>query len=153
MVAIIAIILMVAADKLLKYWAVTALQAAPGHTIPLIENVFHLTYVENRGAAFSVLQNQIWLFVLLTIAILCAIVIAVRRGLVRSALGSWSLYIVAGGAVGNMLDRIFRHFVVDLFDFRLIHFPVFNVADVFVCVGGVLFAYYLLFQHDKAVKK
>lgn len=153
MAAVIAIVCMVGLDQLVKYWAVTVLQGEPGRTIPLIENVFHLTYVENRGAAFSVLQNQIWLFVLLTVIILCAMVYAVRRKLIRTTLGYWSLYIIAGGAIGNLLDRVLRHYVVDLFDFRLIGFPVFNVADVFVCAGGVLFAYYLLVQHDKAVKK
>ncbi|MGE4549408.1 MAG: signal peptidase II [Intestinibacillus sp.] len=153
MIAVIAILLMVAADQLVKYWAVTVLQAVPGGTIPLIQNVFHLTYVENRGAAFSILQNKIWLFVLITVVILGAMVYVLRRGLLHTALGRWAVYVIAGGAVGNLLDRIFRHYVVDLFDFRLIHFPVFNVADICVCVGGVLFAYYFLFQHDKAVKE
>ena len=151
MLAILAIALMVALDQLVKYWAATVLKAAG--TIPLIENVFHLTYVENRGAAFSLLQNKIWLFVVLTIAILIAIAVAIHKGAVRTALGRWSLYIIAGGAVGNLIDRMARGFVVDLFDFRLIHFPVFNVADIFVCVGGVLFVYYFLFQHDQADQK
>lgn len=151
MLAILAILLMIGLDQLVKYWAVAVLKAAG--TIPLIENVFHLTYVENRGAAFSLLQDKIWLFVVLTVVILACIAVAIHKGLVRTALGRWSLYIIAGGAVGNLIDRIARGFVVDLFDFRLIHFPVFNVADIFVCVGGALFVYYFLFQHDKAEKK
>ena len=153
MIAVIAIILMIVADQLVKYWAVTVLQAMPDQTIPLIPSVFHLTYVENRGAAFSILQNKVWLFVLITVVILGAMAYVLRRGLLRTALGRWSVYVIAGGAIGNLLDRIFRHYVVDLFDFRLIHFPVFNVADICVCVGGVLFACYFLFQHDKAEKK
>lgn len=148
MLPILAIILMVAADQLTKYWAATVLKAAG--TIPVIEHVFHLTYLENRGAAFSILQDKIWFFVVLTAVVLGAMVYALRRGMVCTALGRWSLYIIAGGAIGNLIDRALRGFVVDLFDFRLIRFPVFNVADVFVCVGGALFVYYIMAQHDKA---
>ncbi len=148
MIPILAIVLMVAADQLVKYWAVTTLQAVG--TIPVIENVFHLTYLENRGAAFSILQDKIWFFVVLTAVVLSAMAYALHQGAVKTTLGRWSLYIIAGGALGNLIDRVLRGFVVDLFDFRLIHFPVFNVADIFVCVGGALFVYYFLFQHDKA---
>lgn len=148
MIPILAIVLMVAADQLVKYWAVTTLQAVG--TIPVIENAFHLTYLENRGAAFSILQDKIWFFVVLTAVVLGAMAYALHKGMVKTTLGQWSLYIIAGGAIGNLIDRVLRGFVVDLFDFRLIHFPVFNVADIFVCVGGALFVYYFLFQHDKA---
>lgn len=147
MIPIIAVIAMVVIDQVVKYWAFTDLQ--PKSTIPVIENIFHLTYVENRGAAFSILQNQIWLFVLLTICILAMIIIAIKRGKIRTALGRWGLYLVAGGAIGNLIDRVLRGFVVDLFDFRYIHFPVFNIADIFVCVGAVLFCVYIMVQHDK----
>ena len=71
----------------------------------------------------------------------------VYKHLIQTALGRWSLVLVAAGALGNAIDRVAHGFVVDLFDFRLIHFPVFNVADIFICVGGVLFVVYFLFQH------
>ena len=122
---IAAILVMIVVDQAVKHWAFTVLQ--PQHTIPLIENVFHLTYIENRGAAFS-----------------CY---ALSKKLMQTALGSWSLILIAAGAVGNAVDRVARGFVVDMFDFRLIHFPVFNVADIFICVGGVLFVIYFMFQH------
>ena len=148
MLPILAIVLMVAIDQLVKYWAATALKAVG--TIPVIQNAFHLTYLENRGAAFSILQDKIWFFVVLTGVVLGAMAYALHKGTIKTALGQWSLYIIAGGAVGNLIDRVLRGYVVDLFDFRLIHFPVFNVADIFVCIGGALFVYYFLFQHDKA---
>lgn len=150
MIPIIAVILMVAADQLVKHWALTVLK--PVGTIALIPHVFQLTYVENRGAAWSILQNQIWLFALLTIAILIAIVVALRKHIIKTTFGHWSLYIIAGGAIGNLIDRLWRHFVVDLFDFRLIHFPVFNIADILVCVGGAMFVFYMMVQHDQVKK-
>ena len=144
---ICAILLMIAADQAVKYWAFTSLQAQ--HTIPLIENVFHLTYIENRGAAFSMFAqfDSRWIFVVLAAAITVAIFTAIHKNIIQTQLGCWSLILVAAGALGNAIDRIFRGFVVDMFDFRLIHFPVFNVADIFICVGGVLFILYFMFQH------
>ena len=151
---IIAALVMIVLDQVVKYWALTSLQAQ--HTIPLIENVFHLTYVENRGAAFSLLAqfDSRWIFVALAVIITIVIFIVLRIDYIQTALGRWSLVLVAAGALGNAIDRVIHGFVVDLFDFRLIHFPVFNVADIFICVGGVLFVIYFMFQHkDKVPEK
>ena len=151
---IIAALVMIVLDQVVKYWALTSLQAQ--HTIPLIENVFHLTYVENRGAAFSLLAqfDSRWIFVALAVIITIVIFIVLRIDYIQTALGRWSLVLVAAGALGNAIDRVIHGFVVYLFDFRLIHFPVFNVADIFICVGGVLFVIYFMFQHkDKVPEK
>jgi len=134
-------------DQWVKSWAVGTLQSVG--TIPLIDGVFHLTYAENTGAAFSLLRGGRWLFVCVTVAILIAIVILLCRGFVRHFLGKISLYMVIGGAIGNLIDRVLHGYVVDMLDFRLIQFAIFNVADCFVTVGGVLFAMYILFLHDK----
>ena len=144
---IAAILVMIVVDQAVKHWAFTVLQ--PQQTIPLIENVFHLTYIENRGAAFSMFAkfDSRWIFVALAAVITLAICYALSKKLMQTALGSWSLVLIAAGAVGNAVDRVARGFVVDMFDFRLIHFPVFNVADIFICVGGVLFVIYFMFQH------
>ncbi len=152
---ILAVLLMIAADQLVKYWAFTSLQAQ--HTIPLIENVFHLTYVENRGAAFSLFAqfDSRWIFVALAVIITVAIFVVLQKRYIQTTLGRWSLMLVAAGALGNAIDRVIHGFVVDMFDFRLIHFPVFNVADIFICIGGVLFVIYFMFQHkdDKEADK
>lgn len=153
---ICAILLMIAADQAVKYWAFTSLQ--PQNTIPIVENVFHLTYIENRGAAFSLFArfDSRWIFVALAVVITIAIFSVMRKDLIQTKLGCWSLIMVAAGALGNAIDRVIRGFVVDMFDFRLIHFPVFNVADIFICVGGVLFILYFMFQHkdkDEAEKQ
>lgn len=147
MAIILFVLAIVALDQLVKFWAVQTLMI---HPIVLIPNVFQLTYVENRGAAFSFFQNQIGFFVVATILVLAAIIYAFWKKLVLTKLGNLSLALVAGGAIGNLVDRILHGYVVDLFYFELINFPVFNVADVFIVVGGILFVYYVLMQHDKA---
>ena len=144
---VIATLLMIALDQIVKYWAFTSLKIQS--SIPLIENVFHLTYVENRGAAFSLFAqfDSRWIFVSLAVGVTIAIFIVLRINYLQTGLGRWSLVLVAAGALGNAIDRVVHGFVVDLFDFRLINFPVFNVADIFICVGGALFVIYFMFQH------
>lgn len=152
MLYILLAVLMIAVDQGVKYWALTSLQAR--QTIPLIDGVFHLTYVENRGVAFSLFAqfDSRWFLVTLAVVITAAIIVVLHKGLMQNALGRWSLVLVAAGAIGNAIDRVVHGFVVDLFDFRLINFPVFNVADIFICVGGALFVIYFLFMHkDDAV--
>ena len=125
---------LVALDQLVKFWAEHSLSQVD--TIALIPGVFHLTYVQNFGAAFNTMNNQRLLLVVLTSAVLLVIFVLLLLGKLRSPwmVVSWSL-ILAGGA-GNLIDRLFREggYVVDLFDFRLINFPVFNVADICVTV-------------------
>ncbi len=145
LMSLLGIAVLVAADQLVKYWTVTSL-AASG-SIPIIPNVFQLTYVENRGAAFSLLENQQWLFILFAVVILAAIAYALHKGIVQTNLGKLSLLLICAGAIGNVIDRVFRHFVVDMLYFSLIDFPVFNIADIYVCVGVALFFYYVAFQH------
>ncbi len=154
LMTLLAIASMVLVDQVVKYWAVTVL--APIGTIPLVPGVLQLTYVENRGAAFSILQNQIWLFIVLTVIILSAIAYVLRKNLIQTTFGRFGLIVIAAGALGNVLDRIFRHFVVDMIEVTFISFPVFNIADIYVTVGVVLFMLYCLFQHkdrDEAVKE
>lgn len=144
---IIAAVLMVALDQAAKYWAFHYLQ--PQYTVPLWENAFHLTYVENRGAAFSLFAqfDSRWAFVVLAAVITIAILVVLYKGTMQTAVGRWSLVLIAAGAVGNAIDRVVHGFVVDFFDFRLIHFAVFNVADIFICIGATLFILYVLFHH------
>ncbi len=115
-------------------------------TYPLIENVLHLTYVENRGAAFGMLAEHRWVFMIFsTVAIALMLVWLVREKPESLWLRISVAAIVAGG-IGNMIDRVRLGYVVDFIDCRFIDFYVFNVADSFVCVGcgmlivGVLYA-------------
>jgi len=145
MLAILIIIFVVAADQLTKRWAADALQ--PVGSIPVIRNVLHLTYAENTGAAFSILKNYRWVFISLTSVVLVVILylLFVRR--LRRPLTVVALSMLAGGGIGNMIDRIGQGYVVDMIDFRLINFAIFNVADSFITVGTILFAILYLFTN------
>ena len=118
----------VVADQLVKYWASTALREAG--TIPLWEGVFHLTYCENTGAAFSLLSGHRWVLLAVTAAALIGMFVVLSKNYMKNAFGRTSLRLIIAGAVGNMLDRFLLGYVVDMFDFRLIDFPVFNEYKV-----------------------
>lgn len=136
----------VALDQLTKYLAKTYLK--PVGSVPLIQNVFHFTYVENRGAAFGILQNQRWLFIVLTVVISAVIVYYLFTRRQESIVLTIALSMILGGAIGNLIDRLRLGYVVDMLHFVLIDYPVFNVADSFVVIGTILLAYYILFTAD-----
>ena len=138
-------------DFCVKYWARLSLSQV--NTIPLWENVFHFTYVENRGAAFGILQNQRLFFLVLGIVALIVIGYATYKYKNRSLWMSLGLTFLSAGAVGNMIDRIFLGYVVDFLDFRLIDFPVFNIADIFVCTGAAMVAIFIVFIEEKQKKE
>ena len=136
----------VALDQLTKYLAKTYLK--PVGSVPLIQNVFHFTYVENRGAAFGILQNQRWLFIVLTVVISAVIAYYLFARRQESIVLTIALSMILGGAIGNLIDRLRLGYVVDMLHFVLIDYPVFNVADSFVVIGTLLLAYYILFMAD-----
>ena len=119
------LIFLVFADQLSKAAAVTRLK--PVGQIPVIRNVLSLLYLENRGAAFGMLKERQWIFVLIAAGKLPA------RKKFRP-LGI-CLVLIAAGAAGNLIDRVLRGYVIDFIYFELIDFPVFNVADICICVG------------------
>ncbi|MFY0545315.1 signal peptidase II [Brevibacillus sp. H7] len=127
---------LVALDQWTKYLVVKHMELA--ESIPLIPGVFHLTSHRNMGAAFGILQNQRWLFVLITVAVVVGIVISLMRIGKTQPRVSLALSLVLGGAVGNFIDRLLTGKVVDFLDFTLINFPIFNVADVAITVGVAL---------------
>ena len=140
----------IAADQIVKYWAKSSLMEIG--TIPLIRDVFHLTYAENKGAAFSILEGQRWFFILLTSVMLVVIALAFFKEYFKGKWGKTTLVFIFAGAIGNFVDRLLLGYVVDMFDFRLIDFPVFNVADIFLTIGGFMGVVYILFM-DKDLFK
>ena len=132
-----------------KQLAVGTLKGNTG--FPIIKNVFKLFYLENHGAAFGLFQNQRFPLLIVTIVVLLAIGFVFNRIPHEKKFTSmrWILVVLAAGAVGNMIDRIANGYVVDFLYFELINFPVFNVADIFICAGGVLFVLYFMFQHKE----
>ncbi len=124
-------------DQLTKALAVAYLK--PIRSYPLWKGVFHFTYVENRGAAFGMMADQRWIFLILSTVGILAIIAYLFWDKELDLFAFASLACVAGGGIGNMIDRIAYGYVVDFLDFTLINFAVFNVADSFVCCGVVLF--------------
>ena len=155
------IIVTVFLDQLTKY--LTVLHLKPIDTYPIIEDVFHLTYVENTGAAFGMMKDARWVFMVTsTVAIIGILGYMIRRVYVKKekipVMEALSLSLIVGGGIGNMIDRTVLGYVVDMIDCRFINFAVFNVADSFVCVGAGLMVLYLIvltvkeYKTEKAAK-
>lgn len=120
-----------------------------GETIPLWPGVFHITSHRNAGAAFGILQNQRWFFLLITVLVVVGILIFLWKQKERAPLLSTALGIILGGAVGNFLDRLISGEVVDFLDFRLINYPIFNLADSSIVIGVGLILLDTLLQGRK----
>ena len=136
---IIAVIIL---DQIIKKAVVASM--ALYESIPVIQDVFHITYIQNKGAAFSIMEGQINFLILLPMVMIIAAVIfmLVMRKKGHPVLMT-SVALIAGGGIGNLIDRIALGYVVDYLDFRV--FPIFNLADIAVCVGcGLLVLYVLL---------
>lgn len=125
-------------DRALKIWAHNDLMHRPGSTIELIEGVVRLRYVENTGAAFSLFAGNSLLLIGLTSLIMLAILLYLLLGKRTSGLISWSLMLVLAGGLGNLYDRILFSKVIDYVEPLFVQFAIFNLADVFVCVGALL---------------
>ena len=149
------IIVTVFLDQLTKY--LTVLHLKPIDTYPIIEDVLHLTYVENTGAAFGMMKDARWVFMITsTVAIIGILGYMIWRAYVKKEKMHWmealSLSFIVGGGIGNMIDRTVLGYVVDMIDCRFINFAVFNVADSFVCIGAGLMILYLIILTVKEYK-
>lgn len=146
------IALLITADQLIKVWAVNSL--ASNGSIPLIPGVLQFTYVENYGGAFGIFQGKAAFLAVVTGVFLALMLGAVIFfGLKKRWPMMWFLSMVVGGGIGNLIDRIFRGYVVDYIDFCLINYPVFNFADCFVVVGTISLMLYVLFSEYKEERR
>lgn len=149
MLETIVIAALVILDQLVKYLVKTGIPL--GGSVPFLPGVLGLTHIHNTGAAFSMLEGggARWFFVVLTVAFVAAALWVLYAKKLRHPLGKWSWVMLIAGAMGNLIDRCLFGYVVDMFEVQFIHFAIFNVADIFVVVGGILFCVYYLFLHDK----
>lgn len=147
---IIYTILLILLDQIVKFICLEKLK--PLSSIKIIENFFYLTYVENRGAAFGMLQGARWIFIVIALiaSIVCGIYYTKLPKNKFLTLGKISLILIISGAIGNLIDRLFRSYVIDMFHFIFWgnDFAVFNIADVFVCVGTFLLAIIIIFSEE-----
>ena len=149
---IMSVILFAAAillDQITKYLAAVYLK--PVRTFPLIGGVLELQYLENRGAAFGMLENRQWVFILFAVIIMAGCLFySMRLPQEKKYLPlKLCLLFLSSGALGNMLDRIVRGYVIDFIYFRIINFPIFNVADIYVTLSVTVMVILVLFFYKE----
>ena len=148
----IAILALIGLDWLTKYWIQNSM--ALNDTIPMIDGIFHITYIHNYGAAFSILEGkQSFLLIVTGIAMAAILGYMVVTQIKKKAqpMELWSLALILAGGIGNFIDRVRLGYVVDFFDFRI--WPIFNVADIAVCCGCGLLIFYVLIWEPRMAKK
>ena len=143
--ALAIIIFLVATDQAAKLFVASSMRL--GESIPVLAGIFHITYIENPGAAFGMFANQRWAFILAGVAVIAAACAMYRRLERESAMVRWGSALLLGGAAGNLIDRVRLGRVIDFLDFRV--WPVFNIADIGICVGVACLIYALLREKEK----
>lgn len=146
MIYFLIIVVGIVLDRLTKIYAVKNLMVNP------IESKFiNLTYLENRGAAFGILQDKRILFVILTISIVLYLIYYFVKNIKKNpTILNIAMAMIISGAIGNFYDRLFQAYVVDFIEFSFVNFPVFNVADIFVTVGCGLMIIYIMLHGEKS---
>ena len=144
-------LVLLAADQGVKLWVVRHL--ALYESAPLLPGVVELLYIQNTGGGFSILAGHTWLLTILTAALMAGVAALMVKRVFPHPLAMWSMAAILGGGLGNLIDRVRLGYVVDMFNFQFMDYPVFNVADILVVCGTVCFAAYYLFLYDKPSKK
>ena len=151
MLAFIIVISCIFIDQITKLLVLSNLRG--NSPLILIDNLLSFVYVENRGAAFGILQNKQWLFVLVTVLSVCILLYVLI--FYYKNLSLWllfSLSLILGGTIGNFLDRIRLGFVVDFISVKILNrynFAVFNLADSFIVIGAIMLVFYIIFLEPK----
>jgi len=134
-------ILVLFLDQLSKHLA--AKNLILNQSVPIIKGIFHLTLLHNRGAAFGILKNQVPLFIFISLFAIILIYFNLKKSRNKeNIVFNISLALILGGALGNLIDRLFLGYVIDFLDFRI--WPVFNVADSAITIGAILLGYSIL---------
>ncbi|MBQ8380367.1 MAG: signal peptidase II [Clostridia bacterium] len=147
----VVIIAGVVIDQLSKWLCVEFLK--PKGSVPIIKDVIHLTYVENRGMAFGLMADARWVFMVTSVIMIVAMGLYLYLGMCENKLYWISVAMVVSGGIGNMIDRVALGYVVDFIDFTLIDFAVFNGADSFVCIGAGMLVLALVLDIVKEAKE
>ena len=151
MIGALAAAAILALDQWVKYWVTVNLPL--GESMPLLPGFMQLRTVHNFGAAWSSFSGMRWLLVGVTSVIVLAVAYVLVRRIVRHPLGVVACFLILSGGLGNIIDRVRLGYVVDMFDFQFMNYPVFNVADIAVVCGAVLAAVYYLWFYEKYDKK
>lgn len=142
------LLLVLAGDQTIKFWISHHL--ALYQTKSLIPNVFSLTFLKNNGAAYSMLQGKMWFFYIITFIAIGVIGWLFWTSSKKEYLYRIGLTLILAGAIGNFIDRVRLHYVVDMFQLDFINFPIFNLADLSLTIGVVLvFVYFVWIEGRK----
>ncbi len=142
-------LLVIIIDQLTKYYVVENFYL--GESVPVIENIFHWTYILNPGAAFGMLEGSRWFFVVIAVAVIGGMFYFKKDICEGGKMMQFGAALFAGGAIGNLIDRARSGLVIDFFDFRI--WPIFNVADIAICVGVALILWKILQTELKTQEK
>ncbi len=144
---IIIIVLIATIDQISKYLIIKNVKY--NELIPVIDNFFYITYHENKGAAWGILQNKRYIFIISTIIL--SIIMGYILFKTENRMLKLSLSFILGGAIGNLIDRILKGSVADFLDFHFgsYNFPTFNVADMFIVIGTIILAIFILFFYQE----
>jgi signal peptidase II len=131
-------LLVILLDQITKWLIVSRMEY--GESIQIIDNILYITSHRNRGAAWGILQGQMWLFYVITLIVIVGIIIYIQKAAKNKWLMGLSLGLMLGGAIGNFIDRVVRKEVVDFIHTFIFgyNFPVFNIADSALCIGVIL---------------
>ncbi len=145
-------VIVIAIDQLTKWLVVENMELR--ESIPIIEGVFHLTSHRNSGAAFGILQGQMWLFFIATFIVTAVIIYYVQTQVKGNRWFGTSLGLVLGGAIGNFIDRLFHGEVVDFLDVYIFtyNYPIFNVADMALVTGVIMLIIYVILEEKQQRK-
>ncbi|MFH0066696.1 signal peptidase II [Peribacillus sp. NPDC056705] len=146
-------LLVIALDQLTKWMIVKKMEY--GESIEIIENLLYITSHRNRGAAWGILQGQMWFFYIITIAVIIGLVYYIQKMAKGSILIGVALALMLGGAIGNFIDRVARQEVVDFVHAYIFSysFPVFNVADAALSIGVGLLVIHMFLEEKNAKEK
>ena len=149
---VLGVLAITAADQISKYLVVQNIPL--GGEVPLIPGLVHLTYVQNTGAAFSMLEGARWLFVVIFLVLTVAVVWdMVKKVMPFTLLERWLIVCIYAGGLGNIIDRVLLGYVVDMIEVEFVRFAVFNVADCFITCGCILLVLHLAFWNKEFWKE
>ena len=144
----IVIVALIALDQWVKFEIVKNIQL--GGVKPFIPKILSLTYLRNTGAAFSILENQQWLFAVITLVVIGAAIWYLSKHIKDSVWLLSALSLIIAGGIGNFIDRMHQGFVVDMFQLDFINFAIFNVADSYLTIGVLVLIVMMLKEEGNA---
>ncbi len=147
MLYLFVVALCIIADQALKLWTVANLGLH--ESMPLLPGIVELYYIRNTGGGFSILTGHTWLLVALTVVLMGVLAALIIKKVFTHPLAVWTLTLIIGGGLGNLIDRVRLGYVVDMFNLTFMNYPVFNIADILVVCGAIGFGFYYLLLHDK----